>query len=786
MRSWDGHRRRSSIAAASVCALVFALVAGLSRSSGAGADQSAPTSPPVQVCGNAGLLTGPASPPAGAVTVPAGDNSALNLDQASTTYWFAPGTHTLGTGEYDQITPSDDSTYIGAPGAIIDGENLNDYAFTQTATNVTIEYLTIQNFGQTGGNNNEGVVNHDSGSNWTIEHNTIQGNAGAGVMLGTDDVLEYNCLTENGQYGFSAYTPTGPSDITVSYNEISYNDTYNWEVADPGCGCSGGGKFWDTDVANIIDNYIHDNYSVGVWADTDNVGFTITGNYISGNAGQAIIYEISYNALIADNTLLDNLWTEGPQNDDFPDGAIYISESGGDSRVPGPYSGSLSIQDNVFTNNWSGITLWENANRFCNSPDNTSTGYCTLVNPAINSSTMTTTCAPPAIDSAPNYSDCRWKTQNVSVTGNIFSFDPAAIPGCTPSTQSCGMQGLFSNYGDDPSWSPYQGEVIEDGITSAQNDTFSDNTYVGPWQFMAHDQSVIVDFSTWQSTYGQDAGSTYDSEPIPTSVPGAPTSLTAMAGDGQVLLNWTAPLNSGGADLTGYDILRGTTSGGESSTPIATVTSGTTYTDTGLTDGSTYYYEVEALNSVGPSSPSNEASATPTAVTTTMSATTLSTSLSGDGQSGTTITVPPGTDVVDQATLSGPNVSRAAGTVTYTVYKRSLLHHSGWFSTLGWLSLQLLATGGTVDVTDGFVPASSPVPLDSGIYFWQATYSGDALNGPSQSGLRSEEVIALDNPSDSASAPDPSPSPDATPSPVVPGWRPFVMIRTPGHRRPWD
>ena len=99
---------------------------------------------------------------------------------------------------------------------------------------MTIEYLTIENFGQTGGNNNEGVVNHDSAANWTIQYNTIEDNAGAGVMMGSNDVVEYNCLTKNGQYGFSSYTPSGPSNITLSHNEISYNDTYNWEVRGPG------------------------------------------------------------------------------------------------------------------------------------------------------------------------------------------------------------------------------------------------------------------------------------------------------------------------------------------------------------------------------------------------------------------------------------------------------------------------------------------------------------------------------------------------------------------------
>ena len=42
-----------------------------------------------------------------------------------------------------------------------------------------------------------------------------------------------------------------------------------------------------------------------------------------------------------------------------------------------PRTDQIEIHDNTFEHNWSGITLWENADRFCNSPANTSTGDCT-------------------------------------------------------------------------------------------------------------------------------------------------------------------------------------------------------------------------------------------------------------------------------------------------------------------------------------------------------------------------------------------------------------------------
>jgi fibronectin type 3 domain-containing protein len=97
------------------------------------------------------------------------------------------------------------------------------------------------------------------------------------------------------------------------------------------------------------------------------------------------------------------------------------------------------------------------------------------------------------------------------------------------------------------------------------------------------------------------------------TAPTAPQNLQATAGNAQVVLTWTAPSSNGGASITNYKIYRGTSSGGESSTPIATVGNVLTYTDTTVTNGQTYYYEVSAVNSVGEGAKSNEASATPSA-----------------------------------------------------------------------------------------------------------------------------------------------------------------------------
>jgi fibronectin type 3 domain-containing protein len=90
---------------------------------------------------------------------------------------------------------------------------------------------------------------------------------------------------------------------------------------------------------------------------------------------------------------------------------------------------------------------------------------------------------------------------------------------------------------------------------------------------------------------------------------GAPSGLTSTPSNGLVSLAWT-----GSSGATSYNVYRGTTSGGEGTTPIATGVTNLNYNDSTVVNGTTYYYKVAAVNAAGVSSMSNETSATPRVV----------------------------------------------------------------------------------------------------------------------------------------------------------------------------
>jgi hypothetical protein len=121
-----------------------------------------------------------------------------------------------------------------------------------------------------------------------------------------------------------------------------------------------------------------------------------------------------------------------------------------------------------------------------------------------------------------------------------------------------------------------------------------------------------------------------DPDPDP---PSAPTGLSAEAGNGVVNLNWN---NNSENDLAGYNVYRSTSSGGTYTKLNASLLGSSSYSDTSVSNGTTYWYRVTAVSTENlESANSNTVSATPTAPpgdATTMSVASISATTVNVGQ----------------------------------------------------------------------------------------------------------------------------------------------------------
>ena len=243
--------------------------------------------------------------------------------------------------------------------------------------------------------------------------------------LGSYVTIEYSCLTQNAE---GAFNNGGVGDV-IANNEISWNGLGEYPDLGAGgppgtspntCGCSGGGKLFFTLNVDVVNNYVHDNYNKGIWFDFDNSGMLISHNYVANNFAEGIMVEGSFNADIADNTLIGNGWASNGAwqagygggacdskgdscavgeglldgyGGSFPYGAIYLPNTGGNPNltqvaipssiaVPGcasacmvkvRYPGHLYVQGNVLVNNFGGINVYTDTNRYPGNIDGDST-----------------------------------------------------------------------------------------------------------------------------------------------------------------------------------------------------------------------------------------------------------------------------------------------------------------------------------------------------------------------------------------------------------------------------
>ena len=178
----------------------------------------------------------------------------------------------------------------------------------------------------------------------------------------------------------------------------------------------------------------------------------------------------------------------------------------------------------------------------------------------------------------------------------------------------------------------------------------------------------------------------------PFTVPGTPTSLTATRGSASATLSWTAPASNGGSAVTAYKYQYSSDSGSTWSAEQSTGSSGTTFTVTGLANGTSYVFRVAAVNAAGTGTYStNSGAATPA---TTPGQVTGLTGTSGNAQVALSWTAPVsdgGTAIttyyVQYSTNSGSTWSSSNSTgstaTSYTDRKSTRLNSSHeWISRM--------------------------------------------------------------------------------------------------------
>jgi fibronectin type 3 domain-containing protein len=118
---------------------------------------------------------------------------------------------------------------------------------------------------------------------------------------------------------------------------------------------------------------------------------------------------------------------------------------------------------------------------------------------------------------------------------------------------------------------------------------------------------VLGGASAGRAVGGTETTTTTTTVDKPTA-PSAPTLTSATSGTSGIALTWTAPASNGGSSLTGFRLYRATGQG--SATLLASFGLVDSYTDTAVTAGTTYSYEVSAVNAIGEGPVSNALSAT--------------------------------------------------------------------------------------------------------------------------------------------------------------------------------
>ena len=187
----------------------------------------------------------------------------------------------------------------------------------QLADSVLVKGFQIEKYAPTWGT----VMVGETG--WIVENNNVRLNHSDGINTRGDCIIRSNKANNNGRSGIGGQSKAHPNGNwgIIDNNEIAYN---NFNRYSPGW--SAVTKFIDSDGLILRNNHVHNNYGSGLWTDIRNRNILFEGNYVHDNGGAGIFHEISFDAVIRCNRVVNNRSRTKPEigNLDFTQ-PIYIS-----------------------------------------------------------------------------------------------------------------------------------------------------------------------------------------------------------------------------------------------------------------------------------------------------------------------------------------------------------------------------------------------------------------------------------------------------------------------------
>lgn len=255
---------------------------------------------------------------------------------ANTRFVIKAGVHRRQT-----ITPKSGMSFIGEPGAVLDGEDVTPYAFETLVSlprNVTIQGLVITRYAPP---YQRAAIQGDNGTGWVITDNEISYSAYEGVHPGRHGRVLRNYVHHNAVGGISGYR----SDSTlIEGNEVAFNGATMIDE-DPSRAEAAGMKFLRQYGLTIRDNNVHDN-KVGIWMDTGYQGTLIEGNTVVDNLSAGIWIEATYGAVVRNNRAERN-------------GGTTTGGWLGHAGIQVTNSPNVEIYGNIVANNMNGIGVME-------------------------------------------------------------------------------------------------------------------------------------------------------------------------------------------------------------------------------------------------------------------------------------------------------------------------------------------------------------------------------------------------------------------------------------------